>query len=128
MTMRYSKTHYFIGFLIILALEILIASYVNDSFIRPYLGDTLATILVYFFIMSLLRIDYRWGILISLAVSYLVEIAQYFSVITSLGLSDNRMAQILLGTSFSWGDMIMYSLGGFFIYLGEKSISKYTRP
>lgn len=117
---RKSKILYLIGFVLILIIEIGIALFVNDAFIRPYLGDTLATILIYCLVMSLSRFDYRTGIMISLLVSYLVEIAQYLELIYLLRLGEYKFARIILGTSFSWGDMLMYSIGALFIYAIEK--------
>ena len=35
---RNSRTHYFFGFLFLLIIEILIAEFAHDPFIRPYLG------------------------------------------------------------------------------------------
>lgn len=117
---RKSKIIYLLGFVLILIIEIGIALFVNDAFVRPYLGDTLATMLVYFLIMSLSQFDYRTGIMISLIMSYLVELAQYFELIYLLKLGDFKLARIVLGTSFSWGDMLMYSMGALLIYALEK--------
>ncbi|MGB5981315.1 MAG: DUF2809 domain-containing protein [Nonlabens sp.] len=117
---RKPEFYYIIGFGVFLFTETWIALFVNDEFIRPYLGDTLATILVYCLIMSLSRFDYRTGIMISLLFSYLVEIAQYLELIYLLRLGDFKLARIILGTSFSWVDMLMYSVGALFIYAIEK--------
>ena len=41
------RAAYGIAALILLVVEVLIALFVNDQFVRPYLGDVLAVVLVY---------------------------------------------------------------------------------
>ena len=41
---------YIISFLLIFCIEVLIALYVRDNFIRPYVGDMLVVVLVYSFV------------------------------------------------------------------------------
>ena len=42
----------FILFMIFLAIEVLIALYVHDDFVRPYLGDVLVVVVLYFFVSA----------------------------------------------------------------------------
>ena len=44
---------YIISFLLIFCIEVLIALYVRDNFIRPYVGDMLVVVLVYSFVWIL---------------------------------------------------------------------------
>lgn len=46
--MKKSRLSYFIVFIIVLIIEVIIALYVHDNFIRPYVGDILAIICIYF--------------------------------------------------------------------------------
>jgi len=65
-----------------------------------------------------------WSVLIF---AYAVEIAQYFNIVGLLGLSGNRSAEIIIGTSFSWEDMLAYTLGVALVYfLDEKMVP--SRP
>lgn len=41
------RIHYAIAFLILLTIEVLIALFVHDVFIRPYFGDVLVVIVLY---------------------------------------------------------------------------------
>ncbi len=44
------RIFYIISFLVIFCIEVLIALYVRDRFIRPYVGDMLVVVLVYSFV------------------------------------------------------------------------------
>lgn len=121
---RKPRFYYIITFLLLLVTELAIALYINDSFVRPYLGDLLATIVVYCGFMSITNIRVRTVILISLLFSYLIESLQWFQIVEQLGLMENQTARIMIGTSFSWMDVFMYSLGAAVIYLIEKFTPK----
>ncbi|MDT8757849.1 DUF2809 domain-containing protein [Sphingomonas psychrotolerans] len=97
--------------LALLVVEILIALFVHDEFVRPYLGDTLAVILVY----AGLRAASRIGIVEAAAAAFFIaaaiEFAQWFHVLDLLGLSHNRVARIVLGYGFEWKDFLAYAAG-----------------
>ena len=40
------RIFYIISFLVIFCIEVLIALYVRDNFVRPYIGDVLVVVLV----------------------------------------------------------------------------------
>ena len=50
----------FILFMIFLVIEVLIALYVHDDFVRPYLGDVLVVVVLYFFVRIWIPEKYRW--------------------------------------------------------------------
>jgi hypothetical protein len=56
----------------------------------------------------------------TLLFSYAIEIAQYAQVVSLLGLEDNKIARIIIGTSFSWWDVLMYTLGILFVLMVER--------
>lgn len=89
----------------------LIALFINDGFIRPYIGDVLVVILIYCFIRMLFsfsRIKVALGVLVF---SYCVEFAQYFNIISIFRLQHYRIARIVIGTSFSVFDLVAYTVG-----------------
>jgi hypothetical protein len=103
--------YYFLGFIALLLIEIFIALYVNDNFIRPYFGDYLVVILIYCFLMSFLAFS-KWKIAFYvLLFAFAVEFLQYIDFITFLGLHDNKLARVVIGTSFAWHDMLAYFFG-----------------
>ena len=118
------KKNYFYLTLGLLLVEVLIALFVNDRIIRPYIGDFLVVILIYFFLRTF--IDQKpWFLAIAtLIFSFLVEFAQYFKVVEWLGLKGNRFAEIIIGAHFSWHDLVAYTLGVGVAYWVDKRISK----
>ena len=103
---------YGLAALLILAAEVLIALFVRDRFIRPYGGDILVTLLICCVIRVILPRGYRLpiggGVLVF---AVLVEIGQYFGLVYLLGLGHIGFFRILIGTGFSWWDMVCYAAG-----------------
>lgn len=108
--LRFNKG-YFLLTIIIFITEVCIALFVHDRVIRPYMGDVLVVILIYCFVRAFFnfrKIPVAVGVLLF---AFLIEFAQYFSLVNKLGLQHNRIAKIILGTSFSWADMLTYVVG-----------------
>lgn len=111
---------YFLYAVLLFIVEVLIALYVKDSIIRPYGGDFLVVILLYYFVRAFWK-----GTTAKIAVgvllfAYIVEILQYFKIVNLLGLEGNRLAEIIIGTGFSWWDMLAYTLGILVVYFIDK--------
>jgi len=104
---------------ILLLVEIGIALFVHDAIIRPYIGDFLAVVFVYCLLRSCLASGVVPLVLLALSIAYALEIGQYFHVLAHLGLQHARVARIVLGTAFSWGDMLLYTVGGAAILVVE---------
>ena len=107
---------------VLLAVEVLIALFVHDKFVRAYIGDVLVTILI----CSFLRIFIPKGVkLLPLYVFIFaagVEVLQYFRIVELLGLSDNRFFSILIGSVFDVKDVVCYGIGCVIFFFGEKII------
>jgi len=115
--MKIIKLPYLIISLLLLIVEITIALYVNDQFIRPILGDYLAVILLFYLLATFLRISLNKIAFISLSISYIIEGLQFIHVLELLGLENNTVLKIVFGTSFSWMDMLAYTLGALTVVL-----------
>lgn len=109
---------YPIASVVLLTVEIFIAVFIHDQFIRPFFGDFLAVVFVYcglrIFNQNILKTA-----LLSLLIAYFVEILQYFKFIEITGLIKYKVLAILIGNSFSWLDILAYTLGFVFILLIE---------
>ncbi|MGI4761644.1 MAG: DUF2809 domain-containing protein [Janthinobacterium lividum] len=104
----------------LLALEILIARFAHDRFIRPYAGDFLATILLYCLLKSGWPVPARRVALAALLVSYALEAAQLAHLLPWLGWQHSRAARLLLGSQFEWGDIVAYTLGALLVLVVEQ--------
>ncbi|NNK70299.1 MAG: DUF2809 domain-containing protein [Flavobacteriaceae bacterium] len=102
---------YFKAFLILLIIEIGIATFISGGFIRHSLGDFLAVILLYCLIMSFFKIKPIIVAWIVLIIATFIEVGQFFKVLEVLELQDNRLLNIVFGNTFSYGDLIAYLLG-----------------
>ena len=102
---------YALAFAVILITEVLIALFVRDVFIRPYGGDILVTVLVCSFVRIFFPAGQRmlpvWVFLFAAA----VEVGQFFDFVRLLGLGESHFFRILLGSTFSWADLICYGIG-----------------
>jgi len=113
--MQFNK-QYFLFTCLLFLVELGIALFVRDAFIRPYGGDFLVVILLYYLVRTFYNtsaIKVAIGVLIF---SYIVEVLQYFQIVNLLGLKGNRPAEIIIGTGFSWEDMVAYTLGIMLVY------------
>ena len=102
--------------------EVMIAMYVNDAIIRPFFGDFLAVIALYYLLKSFLKISNFTLVLSSLLFAYFLEILQYFNFLHYSGLKQYKIIVIVLGTSFAWGDIVAYTLGALFVIFSEKQL------
>ena len=123
--MKKSRFAYGVASAILLFTEILIALFVHDGFVRPYIGDVLVTVLL----CCLCRIVIPEGVpmlpVCVFAFAALVEAAQYFEIVKLLGLEDNPVISTIVGTTFSVADFICYGVGCFVFWVVEKSVLHY---
>ena len=114
------KKHYFIATILLFLIEVGIALYIHDDFIRPYMGDVLVVILIYCFIQSFFTFSVNTIVLFVLLFSFTIEFLQYINIVEKLGWEKYKLARIVIGTSFSWMDLFCYTIGVIHIVLIEK--------
>lgn len=110
---------YTLIFLSLFAIEVSIALFVHDNIVRPYLGDILVTMLVYAFARILFpRRPRAMGIYVFLF-ALAIEIGQYFDFVKLMGLEGNKVICVVLGRTFSPGDLVCYAIGCIIFFLAE---------
>jgi Protein of unknown function (DUF2809) len=114
------RAAYGIATLILLVVEVLIALFVNDHFVRPYLGDVLAVVLVYASLRAVTPMGLTPALCIALGIALVIEVAQALNLTGALGLADNQFARIVLGGAFDMRDMAAY-LAGVIVVLAVES-------
>lgn len=114
-------------FIVVFALEVCIALFIRDDFIRPYVGDALVTVLICSFVRIIIPEKVRllplWVFLFAAA----VEIGQYFDFVALLGLDGSAFFSTLLGRTFSLTDIVCYAVGCVVFALAELLILRRTR-
>lgn len=116
--------NYFALMLLLLLIEIGIALFVHDEFIRPYVGDMLVVILVYCFVKSFLNVGVLAAAVFALTLAFAIEFAQYFNIIELLGWQHSKLARCIIGTTFAWIDLLTYIAGTLLILFVENSRQK----
>ncbi len=112
--------NYFGFAILIFSVEILIALFVNDAFVRPYLGDVLVVILIYCFLKSFLKLPVLAAAIFVLVFSIAIEFLQLLNIVERLSLEKSKIAKTLIGTSFSWIDLLTYIAGIAIVVAVEK--------
>jgi hypothetical protein len=107
--------NYLIAALAIFVVEIWIALYVHDDFVRPWGGDVLVVVLLYCLVRGVTRLNVVAAALSVLVFSWFIEVLQYFQIVRVLGLEGNAIARTIIGTTFSWSDIVAYTLGIVFV-------------
>lgn len=114
-----NRTPYILSTLALLSIEVLIALFCHDNFIRPYIGDVLVVVVIYTF----LRIWIPRGVSFLPLYIFLfatgVEVLQYFRIVELLGLGNNAFFRVLIGSVFDIKDIICYFIGCVFLGIFE---------
>lgn len=108
------------AFAAVLGIEVLIALFVHDSFVRPYLGDVLAVVCVYFFTRVILPEKPRYLSLFVTAFAFLVELVQ----LTPLSEVLPSPLSVIVGGTFDFKDLACYLVGGALCFFADKKIFK----
>lgn len=102
---------YGIATLVFLVVEVMIALFVHDSFIRPYIGDALVVIVLYTFIRMFIPEGIKLLPLYIFIFACLIEFLQYIHIVEILELQDNAFFRIIIGSVFDWSDILCYGIG-----------------
>ena len=104
---------------VILAVEIYIAVCVKGGFVRHYLGDVLAVILLYALARAIFSVPPSNLPLKIFTFAVALEIAQYFGVVQILGI-ENKILKIMIGGTFDLADLLCYAVGCILVDVYEK--------
>lgn len=121
------RRRYALAFLLLLGIEVLIALFVHDRFVRPYLGDVLVVWVIYALLRVLFPTGLPWLPVGVTAFAALVEVGQAFHLVDLLGLGHIRFFRILLGSTFDCVDLGCYLVGGGLILLAEGLLPRTRR-
>lgn len=111
MSKRKKRIAYGMATIMLFIVELLIALFVHDNFIRPYVGDVLVVVLLYTFVRVFLPEGVRLLPLYIFLFAAGVEVLQYFRIAEVLGLSDNRILSVVIGSVFDVKDIVCYGVG-----------------
>ena len=113
---------YIIASVVLLSVEIVIGLFVHDTFVRPYIGDVLVTVLL----CCLGRIVFLYWRFLPLAVlifSVSVELLQLAELDELLGIQGSVFG-IIIGSTFDIADIICYTVGWVLFFAVEYFVKK----
>ena len=112
------RKYYAVLSAVLLFVEILIGKFAH-GWVRGTVGDILVIPLIY----CLVRIVFPRALprllpCLMCCVGFLAEFLQYIKLYEMLGFAPGSLGAIILGTGFSWSDMLCYMAGTAFIFAG----------
>lgn len=119
------KRVYIISSSIFFIVCVLIVVLLSDNhLIRGFLGDVLVIAFIYSFIKIFIDLKPIKLCISILLFAYIVEFIQYLKFVELVGLGENRIARIIIGTTFDVRDLLAYTLGAIFTYILEIKLFK----
>jgi hypothetical protein len=123
---KFSKI-YFLLTLLLFLIEILIAAYAT-GFMRHTIGDYLCVMLLYTFIKSFTKLSNNKTAFFVLVIAYSIEFIQLTDFQKLYPSEYSKTLKLILGTSFSFVDLVAYTLGiitviiiEFFVFIEPKT-------
>lgn len=110
---------YLKAFIAIFLVELFIAVFVHDRIIRPYIGDILVIVLLYTFIKIFTKREIRLLPVYLFVFAAFVEGMQYFNIVKVLGLENNKVLSIIIGSTFDIKDILCYLAGSVILLIWD---------
>ncbi len=118
-SLDFQSTKIFLALLVLLALEICIALFVHDSIVRPFVGDALVVILMFYFLRIFIQKHNHSLAIGAFLLACGVEFLQAFHLVEKFAI-ENPVLRIALGSTFDYWDFLAYGVGfGVCLYLGR---------
>lgn len=109
--------------------EVFIAKYCSKvPWIRGSLGDVLVVALIYFSVQTICFIRPTLLAVSVFTFALGVECLQYLHVADALGLPPGHPARIIVGSTFSGWDILMYAVGSFLSWMGHRAMISPKSP
>ena len=99
---------------------VFIAVYVRDSILRPYVGDLLVVICLYFLVRGATGSGRYWTAGAVFILAAIIEYAQMLQLLSWLGLSDVPIVRVVLGSTPDPLDMVLYATGILIVLLVDR--------
>lgn len=118
---------YALLFLSVLVIEIIIGVFIRDDFIRPFVGDALVVVLMFFFVRSFFPKKPLLLPIYCTLFAFFVELMQLFDIVTLLGIEKGSLLGIIIGSTFDVHDLVCYAVGGALAFVAQWLVSALHR-
>jgi len=103
-----------------LACVLIVREFKFNHFIRGFTGDVIVISLIYFFLMIFHDFNASRLAVFTLLTAYLIEFMQYLKLAQFLGVENNHVARLVLGTVADPYDLLAYTIGAVLTYTLDK--------
>lgn len=107
----------------IFLIEVVIAAFVHDRWVRPFGGDLLVVMLLHFLARGVSAVSARTAAIGTFIFACAVEAGQWLQLAQRLGVERHWIGRLLLGTTFHWGDIVVYGLGAGLAWWVDQKLS-----
>lgn len=114
--MKRRVVYFSLSFLCFIACFLIVKFFDDNQFIRGFLGDIIVISLIFFLIKILHDFNTLQLTIFTLVIAFITEFIQYLKLTTFLGLENNTLARLILGSVFDPYDLIAYTIGAMNIY------------
>ncbi len=97
----------------------------NIPFVRGFIGDIVVISLIYFLLKGFYDFHERKLTCFILIIAFTTEFLQFLKLTTYLGLENNKVAQLVLGSVFDPYDLLAYTIGAIFTYFIDTRLVKF---
>lgn len=115
--MKRRRIYFLLTMTCFLICVLIVKLFSNHQVVRGFVGDIIVTILIYAFVKIFIDITPVKLSIFVLLFSCSIEILQYFRFLEFIGLSENKLARVIIGATFDYRDLIAYTIGVIIIYL-----------
>mgnify|MGYP002266219643 FL=1 len=105
------RLRYLSAFAALLLIEVLIALFVHDAFVRPFIGDVLVVAVLYCLVRIIKSDGWRFLPVVLFLFATGVEFLQALGFVPLLGLENSRFWRTILGSTFDPADILCYAAG-----------------
>lgn len=111
---------YLIGFIIVFLIEVIIALFIHDKIIRPYIGDILVIILMYTFIRGFIKRQIKFLPIYLFIFATFVEVIQFLNIVELMDLKNSKVLSVIIGSTFDMKDIICYFIGSIILMIWNR--------
>ena len=115
--MKRRLVYFALSIICFIACVLIVILFSDNQFIRGFTGDIIVIWLIYFFIKGFYDFHPVKLTVFTLLFAYAIEILQYFKLVHYLGLENNTLARIIIGSVFDPFDLAAYTIGAIFVYI-----------
>ncbi len=110
--MKNIRVRFLLAFLVLLIIEVFIAVFVHDKFVRPYIGDLLVVFCVYSAVRVLIPKRVKFLSIYVFLFAVFVELIQLIDLNVQ-----NEFLSILVGSTFDLVDILCYGIGSIILLI-----------